>query len=615
MIHFGAQLRAGLMRRADLPALICNDLGPLSGTTCLAAMDQVRAGLAAAGLPAGSRIAIIAPQPRHAALAFVACLQSHVAAPLNPDYTRDEFLFYLKDLQPGLVLLGAGATAAAEAAVASCGLPSLRLGDEVFQAAPQVTAAQKVSQIGAVGGNLPALSAADAPGLILHTSGTTARPKMVALSQENLASSSANIAESLRLNDEDISLCAMPLFHIHGLMACLGAALVAGGAVVLAGRFQPERFVDCLLRHGPTWFSAVPTLHLALMHHLDQRAAPMDHALRFIRSSSAPLPPSVIARLEGYFEAPVIEAYGMTEASHQIASNPLPPAVRKPGTVGQAFGTSVAILDDQGTACAAGVVGNVVITGAGVTPGYVENPSANLEAFQPTGFWTGDLGALDEDGYLRLTGRCKEIVNRGGQKISPREIDEALIAIPGITDAVAFAQPHASLGEDLLAAVCLAPGTDLTGEAIRLRLFERLVDYKVPSQIAVVDAIPVGATGKRQRLQMWSALQGHFSAPMRAPVTPVEIILCEFTAEILGQERIGLDDNFFNLGGNSILGVELSVTLGDLLGCYIPPTVIFRHPTPAGLSAFVLGRLSDQDLAQLDQVVRSLAEVDEVAET
>ncbi|MCD9146300.1 non-ribosomal peptide synthetase [Pseudophaeobacter flagellatus] len=609
MTHFGAQLRAGLKLRADLPALICDDLGPLSGTTCLVAMDQLRAGLAAADLPAGSRIAIIAPQPRHAALAFVACLQSHVAAPLNPDYTRDEFLFYLNDLQPGLVLLGAGATAAAEAAVASCGLPSLRLGDEVFQAA------QKASQLGVVGGRLPALSAAAAPGLILHTSGTTARPKMVALSQENLACSGTNIAGSLRLGEEDISLCAMPLFHIHGLMACLGAALVAGGAVVLAGRFQPERFVDCLLRHRPTWFSAVPTLHLALMHHLEQRAAPMDHALRFIRSSSAPLPPSIIARLEGYFDAPVIEAYGMTEASHQIASNPLPPAVRKPGTVGQAFGTSIAILNDHGTACAPGAVGNVVITGAGVTPGYVENPSANLEAFQPTGFWTGDLGSLDKDGYLRLTGRCKEIVNRGGQKISPREIDEALIAIPGITDAVAFAQPHASLGEDLLAAVCLAPGADLTGEAIRLRLFERLADYKVPSQIALVDAIPVGATGKRQRLQMWSALQGYFSAPMRAPVTSVEIILCEFTAEILGQERMGLDDNFFNLGGNSILGVELSITLGELLGCYIPPIVIFRHPTPAGLSAFVLGRLSDQDLAQLDQVVRSLAEVEGAAGT
>ncbi len=350
---------------------------------------------------------------------------------------------------------------------------------------------------------------------------------MVQLTQQNLATSCTGIAQSLALSTEDISLCAMPLFHIHGLMASLGAALCAGGAVVLAGKFQPEDFVESLQRHRATWFSAVPTIHLVLIQHLEKRADPLPHNLRFTRSSSSSLPASVIARMERYFDAPVVEAYGMTEASHQMASNPLPPGIRKPGTVGQARGT---ILDDAGLPLAAGSVGNVVIQGGGVTPGYLQNPKANEEAFRQGGFWTGDLGELDSEGYLTLTGRRKEIVNRGGQKISPREIDEALLEIEGITDAVAFAQPHQSLGEDLVAAVCLEPGSALSPDTIRSQLFSQLINYKTPSQIVIVERIPVGATGKRQRLQMWQALGSQFAKTFRPPQSAVEIILCEFTA-------------------------------------------------------------------------------------
>ncbi|WP_415220387.1 non-ribosomal peptide synthetase [Pseudophaeobacter arcticus] len=606
-------MRAGLARRSAQPALICDEIGPLTGACCLAALDQVILGIGAAGCAPGAPVAIIAPLPRHATLGFLACLHAHVAAPLNPAYTTEEFLFYLEDLKPGLVLVGEGASAAAHAAIAAAGLASLVLDDGLFHPSAQSrvqSPAQAPAQARAQVPDLPAMSAPSAPGLVLHTSGTTARPKMVQLSQQNLAISCGNIARSLELSGQDISLCAMPLFHIHGLMACLGAALVTGGGVVLAGKFQPEAVVDQLERHKPTWLSAVPTMHLVLIQYLEKRAAPLSHRLRFMRSSSAPLPASVIARLEHSLGVPVIEAYGMTEASHQIASNPLPPGARKPGTVGQARGTSIAILDDAGQPVAAGTVGNVVIQGGGVTSGYLENPQANSEAFQQGGFWTGDLGELDDEGYLTLTGRRKELVNRGGQKISPREIDEALLEIDGITDAVAFAQPHQSLGEDLVAAVCLRSDADLTPDAIRNQLFTRLIDYKVPSQIAVVDKIPVGATGKRQRLQMWQALQPHFTSSFRAPKTAVEIILCEFTAEALNLERMGLDDNFFNCGGNSILGVQLSVTLGELLGCYIPPTVIFRHPTPSGLSDYVLGLLSEQEIAQLEQALSGLAAPD-----
>ncbi len=284
-------MRAVLAQRLDRPALICKAIGSVTGADSLAALDQIILAIDAAKVAPGAAVANIAPKARHATLGFLACLHAHIAAPLNPDYTTDEFLFYLSDLKPGLVLLGEGASPAAHAAVAAAGLASLELDDRLFQAGPYE-------------GSLPAQSDPTATGLILHTSGTTARPKMVALTQQNLATSCTNIAQSLALSAEDISLCAMPLFHIHGLMASLGAALISGGAVVLAGKFQPEAFVESLQRHGVTWFSAVPTIHLVLIQHLEKRADPLPHNLRFIRSSSASLPASVIARMERHSDAP-----------------------------------------------------------------------------------------------------------------------------------------------------------------------------------------------------------------------------------------------------------------------------------------------------------------------
>lgn len=595
MAQFGAQLTAILAQEPKKAAVICADFGTLSRACCLDAMMQVVAKIAKAGVVRGARIAIIAPVPRHAAIGYMACVHSHVAAPLNPDYTTSEFQFFLSDLAPEIVLIGDGASAAARTAVEQCGLRSVEISDDIFQPTQAADA-------------FPRASAPSDAALVLHTSGTTARPKMVELSQSNLAASCSNIARSLLLTDADVSLCAMPLFHIHGLMANLSAALLSGGTVVLAGKFQAERFVDCLERYKPTWFSAVPTIQLSLIDHLERRASAVEHSLRLIRSSSASLPPSVIVRLETSFSVPVIEAYGMTEASHQIASNPLPPSVRKRGTVGLATGTRIRVLNDAGQACLAGTSGNVVIQGDGITPGYIENPAANSEAFRHGYFWTGDLGYLDDDNYLTLTGRSKEIVNRAGQKISPREIDEALMEVDGISDAVAFAQPHQSLGEDLVAAVVLRAGAGISQEEIRKALFERLADYKVPSQIAIVDEIPVGATGKRQRLHMWDALRHEFVAPFREPANVVEMIICEFMAEVLGRETISAEDNFFNLGGDSILGLRLSVTLGEVLGCHIPPTAIFRHPSPVALSVMVHDGLSATDLARLEAAVAGVAE-------
>jgi acyl-CoA synthetase (AMP-forming)/AMP-acid ligase II len=337
--------------------------------------------------------------------------------------------------------------------------------------------------------------------MVLHTSGTTSRPKIVPLSQRNLAISAGNIRDHLQLTVEDRCLNVMPLFHIHGLVAAVLASLDAGASVACSPGFDAFRFFEWIDQLEPTWFTAVPTMHqLILSRARGKEDVIKRHPLRFMRSSSASLPPAVMADMEALFGAPMIEAYGMTEASHQMASNPLPPEARKPGSVGRGSRVEIAIMNDAGVLLAKGETGEVVIAGRNVTAGYESNPEANAGAFTNGWFRTGDQGYLDEDDYLFLTGRLKEIINRGGEKISPREIDEVLLEHDAVEQAVAFAVPHARLGEDVAVAVVLADGAELNERDVRAYVASRLADFKVPRTVVFVDEIPKGPTGKLQRI-------------------------------------------------------------------------------------------------------------------
>jgi acyl-CoA synthetase (AMP-forming)/AMP-acid ligase II len=332
----------------------------------------------------------------------------------------------------------------------------------------------------------------------LHTSGTTSRPKRVPLSHTNLKISARNVAETYRLTAEDVSLCVMPLFHVHGLVASTLATLFTGGTVIAPPRFNPLSFWSTVRDHRVSWYSAVPTIHQVLLARSKAGARPSgaEH-LRFIRSCSAALPPQMMADLEERFGAPVLEAYGMTEAAHQMASNPLPPAARKPGSVGRGTAVSIAILDEAGNLLPSGATGEVSIKGPNVFSGYESNAEANASSFSQGWFRTGDQGYLDGDGYLTLVGRIKELINRGGEKISPREIDEALLAHPAVAEAVCFGVPDRVYGEEVAAAVTL------TGEATEAELIAHcrasLADFKCPKVIYIVEAIPRTATGKIQR--------------------------------------------------------------------------------------------------------------------
>jgi acyl-CoA synthetase (AMP-forming)/AMP-acid ligase II len=290
----------------------------------------------------------------------------------------------------------------------------------------------------------------------------------------------------------------MPLFHVHGLVASVLATLLAGGTVLAPPRFNPLSFWSTVKDYRASWYSAVPTIHQVLLARAKAGAPPAgaEH-LRFIRSCSAALPPRMMADLEERLGVPVLEAYGMTEAAHQMASNPLPPEVRKPGSVGRGTEVALAILNEAGQPLPPGVPGEVAIKGPNVFRGYEHNPEANAASFTQGWFRTGDQGYLDGEGYLTLTGRIKELINRGGEKISPREIDEALLAHPAVAEAVCFGIPDRVYGEEVAAAVVLKGSA--TEAELMAHCRASLADFKCPKVIYLVAAIPRTDTGKIQR--------------------------------------------------------------------------------------------------------------------
>lgn len=458
--------------------------------------------LAGAGIGAGDRVGIVLANGPAMASCFLAVAAHATAAPLNPGYREDEFDFYISDLKAKAVIVAAGDQTPARAVAERHGATVIELTED--EAGPVGSFALDA------GGSVPDAAPPAEPddiALVLHTSGTTSRPKIVPLSGANLASSAGHIAASLALTPADRCLNIMPLFHIHGLMAAVSASMRAGASVHCAPGFNALRIFPQFEEVGPTWYTAVPTMHQAILGRAARNTELIGRlGLRFIRSSSSSLPPQVMAELEQVFGCPVIESYGMTEASHQMASNPLPPAARKPGTVGVAAGPEIRLMDADGRFVGPDEAGEIVIRGPNVTAGYENNPKANAENFpaDPDGgarwFRTGDEGRFDADGYLSITGRLKEIINRGGEKIAPREVDEVLMDHEAVAQAVTFAVAHPKLGEEVGAAVVLGEGMSASEQDLKDFVSARLADFKVPRKLVILDEIPKGATGKLQRI-------------------------------------------------------------------------------------------------------------------
>ncbi len=459
---------------------------------------QLAAQLNSFGVGRGDRIAIAMANGPEMIVTFFAAAMCGTAAPLNPKYKQEEFAFYYSDTQAKALITMPGTIELAHLAAT----PEML----IISATPEADGTLSFSVLkGSRAARPIELAETEDVAMILHTSGTTSRPKRVPLRHRHLAASARNIIATYKLSENDTALCVMPLFHIHGIVASMLSTLASGGTVVCPPGFNALEFWKLLETFKPTWFSAVPTMHQLLLARAQRNLSVIKaNPLRFIRSSSAALPPVVMERMEQVFNAPVLESYSMSEAAHMMTSNPLPPLVHKPGSVGYGLGVEVGIMNESGKLLEKGNLGEVVVKGANVFDGYENNPQANDTAFVNGWFRTGDQGVLDDEGYLSLTGRLKDLINRGGEKISPLEVDNVLLRHPAVAESLAFAVPHKSLGEDIHAAVVLKG--EVSEQELRSHCLALLAEFKVPHKFHVLDQLPRGATGKLQRINMASLL-------------------------------------------------------------------------------------------------------------
>ena len=562
--------------------------------------------LRAMGIGSHDRVAVVLPNGPEMAVAILSVAAHAACTPVNPTYSVEELNRYLADLRPRAVITEAETGSLARQVALSRGISIIELeavsGADagLFTLTGQRGCAPSYERPGPKD-----------PAFLLFTSGTTTRPKIVTLTHANVCSSAFSSVAAQALKEADRCLNVLPLFHTHGLGATLLASLAAGGSVVCTPGCDVKSFFVWLSVFRPTWYSAVPTMHQAIL--AEARHSPyrvMDRPLRFIRSASAPLPQRVFTNLERTFEAPVIEFYGMTEtAGSPIACNPLPPRPRKLGSVGVPVGLDVAIMDEAGAFVPNGQIGEVVVRGPSVTLGYHDDSLATDAAFAGDWFKTGDHGFFDNDGYLFLEGRKQEIINRGGEKIAPREVDEVLLEHPAVAEAVTFAVPHVTLGEDVAAAVVLWPEAAATPRDIRQFVIGCVANFKVPREVFIVEKLPKGPSGKVLRRDLATKL-GVLSLVTRPqsfiePRTPLEKVLAERWAEILQLDRVGIHEDFFALGGDSLLVAKLISEIYQQQGIEIKASQFFDAPTIAETASYI------EKLTRSDQL-RPLSVIDPV---
>ena len=479
-------LRALVERSDDHPALVVPESGTsLSYAALQLSLDRAAGRLAAVGVGEGDRVALVAANGPALIVAFLAVgALGAAAAPLNPALGAAELIAELDDLRASHLLHGGVAKAVAAAATARMPASVIGIEDGLMHIDGQV------------GNPIDAADDPDALALLLHTSGTTSKPKTVPIRQRNLVASTSAVAETYGLNADDVTMCTMPLFHVHGLVAAALATLSTGGTVVVP-RLRPSTFWDDVAKHGATWYTAVPTIHSYLLTRALERPAPGLHRLRFVRSCSAPLRAALWQRYENIIDVPLVEAYGMTEAAHQMASNPLPPGERRPGTVGRATGVELAVLDENWRPVPPGEQGEVAVRGPSVVDHYLDNPDATAASFRNGWFRTGDVGTFSADGYLTLVGRIKELINRAGEKISPYEVEDVLLSHPAVAEAAAYPVPDEKYGEQVGAVVVLRG--EVTPAELAAHCKERLATFKRPARVTILAEIPKGPTGKMQR--------------------------------------------------------------------------------------------------------------------
>jgi oxalate---CoA ligase len=551
----------------------------LASLLAAAAEDWRTFGIAKTDVVATSTPTTVAATPA----VFLSVAAASGCLPMNSGYRLRECVEHMKSARTrALVVFGSDEGDAVQAA-RSLGLPIIRLSPGAILSGrwvAQIETGETSESCDATAPEAHHPPEENDVALVLHTSGTTARPKVVPLTQGNLVASARRIAETLQLVPGDRCLNVMPLFHIHGLIGALLSSVAAGATFVTGPTLEPAAFGRWLADSEATWYTAVPTMHQEIVVAMRGAKLPASVKLRFVRSSSAPLPPPVAAELEALFGAPVLQAYGMTEASHQIACNPLPPAERKPGSVGLPTGTDIRIVGEDGRVLPCGERGEVCITGPGVFSGYADNPEANRTSFINGFFRTGDEGYLDEDGYLFLTGRLKEMINRGGEKIAPAEIDMVLLEHPSVAQAVCFGVPHPTLGEDIAASVVPKAGAKIEGEVLQGFVADRVASHKIPQKVFVMAALPKGPTGKVVRREIAAQLGTGGNGLAAAPKAPAdegwEEQLRRVWCEVLNLADVSPDDDYFTLGGDSLRALTI-ISKSEAIGVELTMMDLMRH--------------------------------------
>jgi acyl-CoA synthetase (AMP-forming)/AMP-acid ligase II/acyl carrier protein len=554
------------------------------GALWMQANDVVR-GLRSIGVGRTDRVAVVLPDGPEAAVAMIAVAAGAVCVPLNPAFTDDEYQRYFGELHLAALLTRADLKSAGRHVARIMGIPVIDLSTRPNEGAGAFSIVGQAPQL--VVDHEFASGADDA--FILLTSGSTSRPKTVPLTHASVCLSADNVCAALALEPRDRLLSVLPLFHGHGLISGLLASLAAGSSVVCTPGFDATAFFGWLTEFRPTWYTAVPAIHRALLAAADPyKQAAHGTSLRLVRSASTSLSPEVLGGLEALFGVPVIDTYGMTEAATQIAANPL--QRRKPGSVGQPAGAEIAILDSGGRRLASGKRGEIALRGPTITRRYDNDAAATASAFRDGWFRTGDLGYLDAEGYLFIVGRLKEIIHKGGQKVAPAEVEGALLRHPDVIEAAVFPVPHGRLGADVGAAVVLRQDAKVSAERLRDFTRERLAGFKVPGLIRMVPEIPKGAGGKIKRSELaaeFSKTQppaGERGSKLVLPRSELERQLAGIWAELLDIDQIGVDQDVFALGVDSLAMMRMILRLEEHFGVDFSFEDIFDAPTVAALA-------------------------------
>jgi acyl-CoA synthetase (AMP-forming)/AMP-acid ligase II len=561
---------------------------PLTYEGLLSQAHAVRAALNSMGIGRNDRVVIALENGPEMAVAFIAMASCVTCVPINPAYRADEFEFYISRVNAKALVIDSDNSSPVKAV-------GMALGLSIIELSPERDAEAGIFQL-ACGRGLAnqrgGFAQPEDQALLLHTSGTTSAPKIVPLTQDNICSMATNNQLFLGLTSDDLCLNLMPLFHSTGLIGVTLSSMISGAGVVCPPGFYAPKFIEWFQEFRPTWYTAVPSIHQAILLRTTEERERISHnRLRFIRSSSSALPGLVLQELENTFNAPVIESYGLTECG-MITCNPLLPSNRKVGSVGVPTLVDLAIMDEAGALLVPHKTGEVVVRGPCVMAGYEGSSAVNEEAFTGKWFKTGDQGFLDTDGYLFLTGRLKEIINRGGEKIAPLEVDEALMNHPAVDQAITFAVPNEILGEEVAAAVVLHPQLTATEREIREFVAKRLADFKVPRQVLILTEIPKGSFGKIQRKRLAERLgvEPRDQLPSKSEVayTPAgtreESMLVEIWSRVLGLELVGIHDDFFRLGGDSILAMQVISQVRNVMHVELSPASLFEKPTVAELA-------------------------------